>query len=95
MAGAKFPEDWLHDAHKHSIFHRAEIEASALCGCFHCRRTFAPGEIDEWTDEDRPPQEQTALCPRCGIDSVIGDKSGFPLTIEFLRAMKRKWFSRA
>jgi hypothetical protein len=92
MAEEKIPEDWLHAAHKRSIFHRAEIEASTLCGCFYCRKTFAPGEIAEWTDISKPLPEQTALCPHCGIDSVIGDKSGFPITRAFLSEMNRVWF---
>ena len=33
-----------------------------------------------------------ALCPSCGIDSVIGDASGFPITEEFLVAMEARWF---
>lgn len=34
----------------------------------------------------------TALCPNFGIDSVIGESSGFDITTEFLRAMNSKWF---
>jgi hypothetical protein len=79
-------------AHAHSIFHRAEIEASSLCGCFYCQRTFAPHEIKEWVDDTKPQAEWTAICPFCWIDSVIGDKSGFPLTREFLRDMNKLWF---
>lgn len=75
-------------AHKHSANHRAEIEASSLCGCFYCCATFKPAEIEEWVDDDR-----TALCPRCGIDSIIGDASGFPVTaVDFLERMSRYWF---
>ena len=33
----------LENAHKRSIHHRAEIEASATCGCFYCGHVFAPG----------------------------------------------------
>ena len=83
---------WLRTAHKHSIRHRAEIEASAVCGCFYCKKTFAPSEIEDWTDTRNPVSEQTALCPRCGIDSVIGDKSGFAITPEFLAEMHKAWF---
>ncbi len=36
--------------------------------------------------------EGTAFCPLCGIDSVIGDASGIPITQEFLTAMHDKWF---
>jgi hypothetical protein len=74
-------------AHKHCIRHRPELGASTLCGCFCCLETFIPDEITDWTDEG-----DTALCPNCGIDSVIGDASGFPVTPEFLAAMERRWF---
>jgi hypothetical protein len=36
--------------------------------------------------------EDTAMCPRCGIDSVIGSASGIDLTPEFLRKMHDFWF---
>ncbi|PSJ59651.1 cytoplasmic protein [Pseudaminobacter soli (ex Li et al. 2025)] len=74
-------------AHKQSIRHRGEIEASGIRGCFYCLETYSPTEITEWTDEG-----QTALCPRCGIDSVLGDASGVPITSDFLTRMSRHWF---
>lgn len=87
-------------AHRHSSKHRDEIEASSLCGCFYCLSIFAASEITEWVDwpADVPEDLElslgiTALCPKCGIDSVIGDKSGFPVTTDFLAAMERHWFS--
>jgi hypothetical protein len=88
---AEFPPS-IRDAHTHSIDHRSEIEASDLCGCFYCCATFKPAEISEWIDEDERGVGQTALCARCGIDSVIGSRSGFPITMEFLTQMKRHWF---
>jgi hypothetical protein len=74
-------------AHKHSIGHRAELEASDICGCFYCLSTFAPTEIREWIDEG-----QTALCPNCPVDAVIGSASGYPITPEFLKRMHEHWF---
>jgi hypothetical protein len=76
-------------AHQHASNHREEIEASARCGCFNCVTVFAPGEIGEWVDEGK-----TALCPYCGIDSVIGTSSGVPMTIGFLRCMRNEWFHK-
>lgn len=76
-------------AHKHSIRHRDEIEASETCGCFYCRKIYPPSEIEEWTDDGA-----TALCPKCGIDSVIGAGSGYPITEKFLGEMHRHWFER-
>ena len=86
-------------AHKHSSLHRAEIEKSDGCACFHCLSTFAPSAITEWIDWplDTPEEQQaeagkTAMCPECGIDAVIGSASGYPLTHQFLVEMQAYWF---
>ena len=76
-------------AHIHSIRHREEIERSDVCGCFYCTEVYPPVEIEDWIDDD--PGE-TALCPRCGIDSVIGSTSGYPITKAFLKRMYDHWF---
>jgi len=75
-------------AHKHCSKHRKEILASKTCGCFYCSRVFIPSKIVEWVDKGT-----TALCPHCGIDSVIGTKSGYPITKEFLIEMYQRWFN--
>lgn len=87
-------------AHSNSSNHRKEIEVSVLCGCFYCLETFEPSEITEWVDWPMDTLEElklsagtTALCPRCGIDSVIGSASGYPINAEFLSTMRRHWFS--
>lgn len=78
----------LRAAHRHSARHADEVRSSAVCGCFYCLNTFAPDEIGEWIAD-----EGTALCPRCGVDAVIGDLSGHPAGgVTFLRAMHQEWF---
>jgi hypothetical protein len=94
LRGVKF-DGPLHDPFKasyksaraHSRHNRAEIESSAKCGCFFCRAVFDPKAIYTYSEGD------TAMCPNCGMDSVIGDKAGFELSDEFLVAMFRHWFS--
>ena len=81
-------ETELEAAHKRSSCHRSELMSSKLCGCFYCKSLFEPSKIVEWIDDDN-----TALCPFCGIDSVIGSASKFPITPEFLNRMKTYWFS--
>lgn len=77
------------EAHKHSSDHRAELEESIFAGCFYCCETFKVSSIYEWIDDS-----QCAMCPKCGIDSVIGDASGFPINDKkFLQQMKGLWFS--
>jgi hypothetical protein len=82
----------LEIAHGASSRHREHVLQSETCGCFYCLERFPPTEITEWCDEDSASEGQTALCPRCGIDSVIGSASGLPITVEFLQAMKSRWF---
>lgn len=74
-------------AHPASSYHRDQLAASTQAGCFHCGAMFAPSMIARWIDGDI-----TALCPRCGIDSVIGDAAGFPIDRELLARMQAMWF---
>ncbi|WP_186767634.1 HNH endonuclease [Blastopirellula retiformator] len=80
-------------AHEHSSYHRDELLKSETCGCFFCLRIFNSSEIVCWTDKlPNSEKGETALCPYCGIDSVIGSQSGYPMTHEFLEKMNDRWF---
>jgi hypothetical protein len=94
MEVSPFPRVMLATAQRASIFHRAQIEASTLVGCFFCKTTYASDRINEWTDDERPEHEWTAACRNCGTDAVIGDAAGYPLSRGFLVAMKAYWFLR-
>lgn len=72
--------------HKASFKNKKLISQSIQCGCFYCKNIFAKEEIREWVDGDL-----TAMCPRCGIDSVIGDNGGV-ITEKFLEDMNQHWF---
>jgi hypothetical protein len=88
----KCKTEYLEAAHKHSNFHKKEILKSDICGCFYCKKTFLPTEIRGWCDESNL-KGSTALCPKCGIDSVLGSKSGYPVgDVEFLKEMNDHWF---
>ena len=83
-----FDEATLQSAYRHSSRHRYEVAGSQLCGCFHCRSTFRPSDIVQWVEEG-----SCAVCPECGVDSVIGSASGLPVDDPaFLDAMHRRWF---
>ena len=79
-------------ARKRSQDNRAEVFASARCGCFHCGSTYAARAVDQWYSSRH---EATALCPECGIDAVLGDASGYPLTEAFLGGMRLRWYGEA
>lgn len=74
-------------AHEWSSYHRETLRNSKVCGCFYCLEIFPSSEIENWTDDD-----DTALCPKCGIDSVIGSVSGYPIERAFLQRMHDHWF---
>ncbi len=75
-------------SHKRSTNNKEEIIQSTKCACFCCLLIFLPSDIFKWIDN-----EQTAICPNCGVDSVLGDESGYPITdINYLKMMKKYWF---
>lgn len=59
-------EKRLKDLHKSSSLHREIILGGDDCSCFYCESVYSPQEIVRWCDEG-----QTAICPKCGIDSVL------------------------
>jgi hypothetical protein len=84
-----YPNEMLEKAHSASIYNRIEVLRSDLCACFCCLSTFKPGAIRVWTDGVATP-----LCPDCGIDSVLGEQSGYPVQDPaFMLAMKKRWFA--
>ena len=72
----------------HASKHREELDRSTRCACFFCFRSFATADITAWIDKN-----QTALCPRCGLDSVLGTASGHILDDRFLRRMHQHHFA--
>lgn len=52
-----------------------------MAGCFGCLKTFPVSAIEEYTDDD------TAVCPHCGIDSVLDE-----LDSRVLAQMQEKFF---
>lgn len=88
-------------AHRHTTDNRSELEASTLCGCCSCLEIFPADEVIAWSGLDMSNFEnpdsataETALCPRCGNEALIGDKSGFPIQPDFLSRMNQAWFQR-
>lgn len=87
----KYSESFLQNAHGYAFRNRRLLNVSDTCACFYCLNTFKPSTILEWIDSKNP---DTAMCPICGIDAIIGDKSGMPIDdIEFLKQMQSIYFS--
>jgi hypothetical protein len=78
----------LEAAHRHSFKNREVIQAGGDCGCFFCLKTFDALSVTKWTDDG-----QTALCPFCGIDSVLSVNVD-SIDPSFLRQMHRRFFEQ-
>ena len=75
-------------ADKYTHNNKPELEANQKCGCFLCLEIFNSNEITEWIiDDNFADKYGTAGCPKCGIDSVIGECIGYPITVDFLNAI--------
>ncbi len=77
----------LKNAHICSSYNKEQLSNSKLCGCFYCLKIFDPNLIVDWCDDN-----QTAICPYCGIDSIIYDSKTYHVSKKFLEQMKKYWF---
>jgi hypothetical protein len=77
-------------AHELCSNNRQKLMNAKVCGCFFCLRIFDPKEIT-WSED----ADDTAMCPYCGIDSVIGESTNLPITKPFLKKMHEFWFTES
>lgn len=80
---------YLKKAHQASFKNKESILRSKMCGCFSCQKIFPASEANFVKEMDG---KETAWCPYCDTDAVLGDASGYPITPEFLKEMKDEWF---
>ena len=93
MMKPKYPYSVLIAAKQHSISNWDDLSRSTICGCYHCRKIFLSNEIHDWIGMDgRSADSATALCPFCGMNSVIAESSSYPLKQDFLSHMNKYWF---
>ena len=79
----------LEEIHHLCTLNKALIENNQ-CGCFCCTALFDSKEIYEWTDNGL-----TAICPKCGVDSILPQNKEYPLDIFLLQQMEKRWFNFA
>ena len=73
------------------------LREALLKAGFECRgEDCVPWEGLDVSNFDDPESMSggTALCPNCGTDAVIGDRSGYPIEPSFLTRMNEAWFQR-
>ncbi len=63
-------------------------EPTKRCACYHCLRSFLVDAIEDWACDTRG---HTALCPQCGIDSIVpGEHSQEDLIAAHDKAFKQR-----
>lgn len=78
----------------HAGNNRVEIAKSESCGCYYCLAVFLPSEILVWLTDPEGGTGEFAVCPYCGMEAVLGDASGYPVTdADFLKKMNELWFA--
>jgi hypothetical protein len=75
----------IEDAPKLSRYNRVQVEAAEVCGCYFCQRVYPASDVVEYEEE-----EQTALCPCCGINAVLPGVTDEAVLIAALE----RWFTR-
>lgn len=73
--------------HSHTLRNRKEIEASDNCVCISCCEIFHASKVEDYIDKG-----ETALCPICGIDAVIGDCTGISMDSATLKELHKEFF---
>ncbi len=72
---------------KLSLNNKTLVLESKKCGCFYCIAIFPTEMIEKWSDKKEGETDQTAICPYCASQSIIGDASGYDITLPFLQDM--------
>ena len=68
------------------------LEKTKNCACFYCLYRFDVSEIEEWIEDE---YGLSAICPSCGIDTVIPigiEIDGEIITYEEVKMLKKYYF---
>lgn len=69
---------------------RELLKQSNCCGCYYCQNIFNPDRIYMWYND----RVQTAICPYCKKDKVIGDYGlNHEISVNFLIEIKAYFYN--
>lgn len=92
LTGGRMPEEDLPLMRLHlgTVGNSERVKQAVNCGCFHCESIFPAAEVKGFMPE--PDGSRTAVCPRCGCDTVLTDQDA-EITARLLREMRARFFS--
>lgn len=73
---------------KRSFKAREALEKAEQCGCYYCIEVYEPKLIECWVDK-------TAVCPKCGIDSVVPYDVSLDESLEKFKQKLDKWYEES
>ncbi|MCI7334547.1 MAG: cytoplasmic protein [Oscillospiraceae bacterium] len=79
----------LQKLNEQSVGNMELFEKEQKCGCFFCGKIFGSEEITQYIEDE---EGDTAVCPFCKTDSVLGESCGYEITEELLKEMHDYWF---
>ncbi len=80
-------ESQMKRLHAYASHNKDLVEKSDKCYCFYCKSIFESSEVNSYIDV-----KQTALCPKCHIDSVIPDSINEIVDESIISEMHDYWF---
>lgn len=85
----KYTKAFISETKNLSFRNKSVLQSSKACGCFSCTSIFPPALITTWLKENSKNEQdircgETALCPVCGFDCVIGESADVEITKELL-----------
>ena len=86
----KYTKEQYPDIYKHTKNNELDILRSKNCSCLFCRQTFNARKVSEWTSGKN--NQMSAICPECGMDTLVGDASGYVFGIEDLKEINHEYF---
>ena len=75
-------------ASQYSINNMQALKNSELAACHYCKSVYKSIEIVRTIDGGK-----TVLCPKCEIDTVLGDNSPFDFDRATLDRLHNYWFT--
>jgi len=70
------------NTHEKTTNNKLILEEAELCCCIYCKQYFNSCDIIKWIDGG-----ETALCPKCSVDSVIP-----AVDTDYLNCLNNYWF---
>jgi hypothetical protein len=80
----------IDEPHKYTFKNKDQVQKSNMCCCACCVNKYSAKYVVEYIEEANG--DKTAICPKCGVDAVIGDAALSNITDTMLQDMHNKWF---